>query len=309
MRREINDFLYNKNKVYIEYTHSPELIPTFDPISLIIDPKKGLDCSVAIFGARRTGKTFLLKEWLFFLNSMGVIGKIAVITSTTEQWEKLIPPEYVFDISNEHIDIQESLKKLISMQKKNKELYKKGKLPHNEPLQLTLILDDFSFDRKLSIYGEALSQVFQTGRHDKIAVFALIQNPTGVGNWIRHNADFAVMFKTRGTKGKERLHFEHFDFVDKNVFFQLSEEATMDRNVLISVKTDPYNDNQLFTYRATINVDDIENIGFLGDKRWLQKSSTKRREEYEKRKKVDSIDSRLFTEYFQKYKNIEILLK
>lgn len=309
MNKDFINFLQEKNSPFIKYLTNPDSITYFDPTQLKISEESVLDCSVAIFGMRRTGKTFLLKEWLLILNALGHIGKCAIITSTPYQWEDLITEEYIFDMSKH--DIIEILEDLVQMQKRNKKLFKDGKLPLNEPLQLTLIIDDFSYDRKLSIYSDVLAQIFQTGRHDNIAIFALVQNPTGVGNWIRQNADYAVLFKTRGEKAKDRLHNEHFDFMDKKIFYQLAEVATNDRYVLISCKTDPMSDdiNKLYRYKATINVDKFD-IGKLGNELWLQKRSDDRKKEY--RKKKDSglnISEKDFLHYFNKHKNINILFK
>ncbi len=263
------------------YIHT---LKNFNVDDLVIDKDKGFDSSIVIYGPRRTGKSTLLLDLLTKLQKMKVIGRIAVITSTEmNQFYKVhIPDATTFSVEQAGDTcekIMEFMKYLI-IEDVDDDILR----------QYTIILEDFSWNKDFSIYDKTFAKLFTTARHYNIAVFILLQNPTGAMNWVRNNADFAFILKTPGFQQKERIWADQLDFMVKKDAFKFIDDNTMDYETIVVKRTDPNAsiEDRVLKYKAElIDVDPtpkkMKKRTQFGDKKWRKKMEE---QQYQKPKKT-----------------------
>lgn len=269
----------------------------FNLNDLLINKKGYFDSSISIFGARRTGKSTLLLDILYFLQKKKAIGRIAAITSTemNKFFKQHLPDATIFNTDN----VEATIDNILAFQKEIIENDPNDGMPR----QYTLILDDFSWMRAFSIYNELFARVFTTGRHYNIAVIILVQSPTGAMNWVRSNSDFVFILHTQGGREKERLWIDHLSFLPRQEYASFIDKNTMDYNAIVVNKTDPYKFGMdtVFNFKSkNINIDNIKKRKKLGDLTWRKDIDSKKTKK--KTKITQNIDFQAMDEVFERSK-------
>lgn len=238
--------------------------------------------SAVIFGQRRTGKSFLVRDLL--VNMKEHIGRIGVITSSDQNnfWKKFIPNQMIFPVEK----ASETIKQIMDQQAYMiRQAEKKKKLRPEGVIQFTLILDDFAYDKTFARYSNEFAKVYTVGRHYAMVVIVLTQHPTGVSTYVRGNSDYVFIVKAKGKKNKIQLASDHLEFMPELAATFLMQSATIDHKVLV-INLNPMineDEDRLCTYLAH----DQPKIQ-LGDPEWLKLiGKTKKQNEYGKRTTID----------------------
>ena len=168
-----------------------------------------------IIGKRNCGKTNFLKGLLYYLCCGGKrgIGKIAVLSGSEEenpQYEQEfgIPVEFIRPDAN--VDF---IKRLIQMQaeiigeiKRDPDL--RPELSNNQH-GLLIIIDDLVYDKKFMRNPELLKMMFN-GRHRKVCILIISQDPLGAVCSSRGSFDYIIVFRSPSTRDADHCHRTFF---------------------------------------------------------------------------------------------------
>ncbi len=164
----------------------------------------GTDWTIIVLGKRRSGKS----KWIQSLCGnyfRPFFPRVVVFTKTkcSGEYSKFVPEAHIHEGLDEEI-----LNKYFTMQKKYKELHKKGEFHGN--MRLLIILDDCLSDQIK--YKKTIDEVFFEGRHIDICFIASSQDFKGINPACTSNADLAVVFNFRSERDKEAVRTKFCDF-------------------------------------------------------------------------------------------------
>lgn len=186
------------------------------------------DYTVAFFGKRRTGKTFMLR---YILSMMAHYYPFALCFTNTKIngfWQNYMPSRFIHEGFNSAV-----VRKFLEWQK----LRKFDPNYQNANIQSLIIEDDVISDPKLR-YSKEQNALFSEGRHFKTGVFITSQDAKGINPMLRENADAVFFFYMHGKREKESLYDDYLSFLEKDVFNALWEKYTANNMCLVFI-TDP----------------------------------------------------------------------
>lgn len=176
-------------------------VQEWDPTTL---PDDGF--SVVFFGARRTGKTFLIENVIHTLIGAGrrwsaafLFSETAIVNQNQYNW---ISPLYKYDQLEEEV-----IKKILKVQKdKRKEARKEGK-EDDDVDHVLIIADDVINDPKIR-HSTWINKLYTQGRHYKVDIVILSQSiggQQGLPPVVRMNADMVAVFRPRSQRDRELI--------------------------------------------------------------------------------------------------------
>lgn len=176
---------------------------------------------IVMIAKRRSGKSFLLRDWLYQHRNRYFAG---LVMSGTEEGNHFyerevgIPRAFIYNDFNE-----EALVRLVERQRK---LTRQGKA---QPV--FVVLDDCGFDR--SIFNrKVIRQLMLNGRHWKITLYMCLQYFLDAGPAIRANIDLVVLLKDN--MHRDKLYKTFFQMVPTPALFNsIMDSCTNDYKALI----------------------------------------------------------------------------
>jgi hypothetical protein len=178
------------------------------------------DSVVFFIGKRRSGKTVLVSELLyykrFFKKGIAICGTY----DNVELYRKFIPSIFVY----ETLDI-EKLTKIVNDQKR--------KIRKGCGKKMFIILDDCAYDQKF-LNSPLMCELFQNGRHLKILLIITAQYCLTLKPKLRGNIDFIFICHEKNPKNREKL-FDNFNPIleTQKQFNHMMMKYTQDHNVLV----------------------------------------------------------------------------
>jgi hypothetical protein len=208
----------------------------FDPSSL------RHDCTLVLFGKRRTGKSYALRELLWYKKDVYPYYLIFTGTKINGFWQKYFPERFIHDgfipdVLAKFMDMQAKLVDELMQDPNN--LDENGELDadrcERNPWKC-LVLDDVISEDKAIKYSRLLEQLFTKGRHLKIAVFLASQYAKGVNTVMRGNIDYLITFKQRQVLQMESIAKDFLgDMGVKQAFALLKKYAHGHQAVVMDV--------------------------------------------------------------------------
>jgi hypothetical protein len=176
----------------------------FDP--RIIKP----DSTIAFIGKRRSGKSFALRNILFYLRGI----QTGIVVSETEEanpfFENFVPSSYIFNEYNPDIT-----KQIFKTQKREK---KRAEKFNRKPEDFFYILDDCLYDSTIKS-DESIRKIFFNGRHYNILFVITMQYPLGIPPALRANIDFVFIFKDNNESIRDKLFKAYGGALKTRAFF------------------------------------------------------------------------------------------
>ena len=227
----------------------------FDMKKISFKPNESMGPVVVLIGRRDTGKSFLVKDLLYYHQDI----PIGTVISGTEEgngfYGKLVPKLFIHNEYNSAIieNILKRQKQVLKQIKKEIETYKKSNI---DPRTFT-ILDDCLFDNTWS-RDKLMKLLFMNGRHWKIMLIITMQYPLGIPPILRTNIDYVFILREPYIANRRRI-YENFAgmFPTFESFCQVMDQCTENYECLVinnNCKSNKLND-QVFWYKAEAHND------------------------------------------------------
>lgn len=206
---------------------------------------------VCVFiGKRETGKSFLVKDLLYYHKSVPIGTVISGTEAANTFYGDMVPSLFIHDQYTPEV-VANALKRQKMVIKKinsDKKMYGKTNI---DP-RAFLILDDCLYDQSW-IRDQNIRSLFMNGRHYKILFIITMQYALGVPPSLRTNIDYVFILRENYVSNRKRL-YEHYAgmFPTFEIFCQVMDQCTEDYNCLVinnNAKSNKLED-QVFWYKA-----------------------------------------------------------
>jgi len=222
----------------------------FNMRSITFKPDENKGPVVILVGRRDTGKTFLVKDLLFYHQDI----PIGTVISGTEEgngfYGKLVPKLFIHNEYNTAI-IENILKRQRQVLKQiNKEIQEFNKSSIDP--RTFVILDDCLYDNSWA-RDKMMRLLFMNGRHWKIMLVITMQFALGIPPALRTNVDYVFILRDSYVSNRRRLHENYAGmFPTFEAFCQVMDQCTENYECLVinnNSKSNKLND-QVFYYKA-----------------------------------------------------------
>jgi hypothetical protein len=222
----------------------------FDMKSIQFKPNENKGPVVVLIGKRDTGKSFLVRDLLFYQQAI----PIGTVISGTEEgngfYGSMVPKLFVHNEYNTAI-IENVLKRqrtVLKQVKKEMETYKRTTI---DP-RAFVILDDCLYDNAWT-KDKMMRLLFMNGRHWKIMLIITMQYPLGVPPNLRTNIDYVFILREPYIANRKRIYENYAGmFPTFESFCQVMDQCTENFECLVinnNAKSNKLQD-QIFWYKA-----------------------------------------------------------
>ena len=211
------------------------------------------DAVVVLIGKRRSGKSFLTREILYYLTKKRI--PYGQIFSHTEHcnpfYRKHFPPLFIDDELSE-----EKMAQIIDMQHKRIKRYaKKHNLEKGQCLEnsMLLIFDDMMSDDDIFKKSKSFKKIFVEGRHASLFFLLILQYVLGIPPALRSNVDYAFLFASDGANDLKKLYENYASVIPTfHMFKQIFYACTRDFGCLVINRTTTSDNlcDKIFYYKA-----------------------------------------------------------
>jgi len=239
----------------------------FDMKNISFKPTENKGPVVVLIGKRDTGKSFLVRDLLFYHQDI----PIGTVISGTEEgngfYEKMVPKLFVHNEYNTAI-IENILKRqrtVLKQIKKEMETYKRTTI---DP-RAFVILDDCLYDNAWT-RDKMMRLLFMNGRHWKIMLVITMQYPLGIPPTLRTNIDYVFILRENYIANRKRIYENYAGmFPTFESFCQVMDQCTENFECLVINNNSKSNklQDQVFWYKA-----DNHNDFKLGSKEFWELS-------------------------------------
>jgi len=208
------------------------------------------DKVVVLIGKRETGKSFLVKDLLFYHKDMPVGTVISGTEGANAFYSKIMPSIFIHGEYRPEIitNVLKRQKKVINTI--NKEIEEIGDSTIDP--RAYLILDDCLYDKSW-VNNKDIRSLFMNGRHYKIMFLITMQYALGIPPNLRTNIDFVFLLRENYMSNRKRLYEQYAGmFPSFDVFCQVMDQCTEDFECLVinnNAKSNKLED-QVFWYKA-----------------------------------------------------------
>jgi hypothetical protein len=218
--------------------------------SITFKPSESTGPVIILLGKRGSGKTFLIRDLLFYHQDV----PIGVVIAGTEEangfYGKVVPKLFIHGEYNTAI-IENILKRQRSVLKQVKKELEAFKKTNIDP-RTFVILDDCLYDNSWS-RDKMMRLLFMNGRHWKVLLIIALQFPLGVPPILRTNIDYVFILREPILANKRRI-FENYCgmFPTFESFCQVMDQTTENYECLVIDNTTKSNKlhDQVFWYKA-----------------------------------------------------------
>jgi len=222
----------------------------FDMKSISFKPNESKGPVVVLIGRRDTGKSFLVKDLLYYHQDI----PIGTVISGTEEgngfYGKLVPKLFIHNEYNTAI-IENILKRqrgVLKQIKKEMEQFKRSTI---DP-RTFVILDDCLYDNTWA-RDKMMRLLFMNGRHWKVMLVITMQYPLGIPPTLRTNIDYVFILREPYIANRKRIYENYAGmFPTFEAFCQVMDQCTENYECLVinnNSKSNKLND-QVFYYKA-----------------------------------------------------------
>ena len=214
------------------------------------------DDSVVIFiGRRRTGKSFLLRDVMYYHQDLPIGTVISGSESANTFFANIVPSLFIHDEYSPDIISNVYKRQELVKRKVQKDIGKKGK--SNIDPRAFLILDDLMFDDTW-IRDKNVKRLFFNGRHFNLMFLITMQYPLGIPPNLRTNVDYVFILRENYIKNRKIIYENYAGmFPSFEMFCECMDACTENYECLVihvSAESNKLQD-QVFWYKATAHED------------------------------------------------------
>lgn len=207
------------------------------------------DKVVVLIGKRETGKSFLVRDLLYYHRNIPVGTVLSGTESANPFYESMVPSLFIHDSYDPDI-----VNNILERQKKVTQLSKKS--PDIDP-RAFLILDDCLFDGRW-INDKNIRYLFMNGRHVKVFLVITLQFALGIPPVLRTNIDYVFILRENIVANRKRL-YDHYAgmFPSFETFCTVLDQTTENFECLVINNNAKSNriEDQVFWYKADTHDD------------------------------------------------------
>ena len=208
------------------------------------------DKVVVLIGKRDTGKSFLVKDLLYYHQDIPIGTVVSGTESANSFYSEIVPSLFIHDeFTAELINNVVRRQKLI-VNKTKEDISRKGSTKIDP--RAFIILDDCLYDKSW-IKDVNVRTLFMNGRHYNIMFIITMQYALGIPPNLRTNVDFVFILRENYVSNRKRL-YEHYAgmFPTFEMFCQVMDQCTENYECLVinnNAKSNKLED-QVFWYKA-----------------------------------------------------------
>ena len=227
----------------------------FDMKSITFKPDQNAGPVVVLIGRRDTGKSFLVRDLLFYHQDIPIGTVISGTEAGNGFYSSHVPKLFIHDEYNQVI-IENILKRQRTVLKEVKKQLESYKRTNIDP-RAFVILDDCLFDDKWT-RDKMMRLLFMNGRHWKIMLIITMQYPLGIPPVLRTNIDYVFILREPYIANRRRIYENYAGmFPTFESFCQVMDQCTENYECLVinnNVKSNKLNE-QIFWYKAESHKD------------------------------------------------------
>jgi hypothetical protein len=259
----------------------------FDMKTISFKPNESAGPVIVLVGKRGTGKTYLVKDMLYYHQDI----PIGVVIAGTEEgngfYGKLVPKLFIHNEYNVAIieNILKRQKSVLRQIRKEQEAFKRSTI---DP-RTFVILDDCLYDATWT-KDKLMRLLFMNGRHWKIMLIITMQYPLGIPPNLRTNIDYVFILREPYIANRKRIYENYAGmFPTFESFCQVMDQCTENFECLVINNTAKSNKitDQVFWYKA-----DNHNDFKLGSKEFWELSKDIHSDEEEEKYDPNNIKKR-----------------
>ena len=207
------------------------------------------DSVVVFIGKRRTGKSFLVKDILFYHQDIPIGAVISPTESANKFFGSIIPSLFIHDEYTPAVIDNVVKRQRLVKKKAVKEKIKTGKT-RIDP-RAFLILDDCMFDQSW-VRDKNIRYLFMNGRHVDVFLLITMQHVLGIPPNLRTNVDYVFIMRENIIKNRRKIHENFCGMVTFEAFEEIMNQCTENYECLVVKNNAESNkiEDQLFWYKA-----------------------------------------------------------
>lgn len=212
------------------------------------------DKVVVLIGKRETGKSFLVRDLLYYHQDIPIGSVISGTEAANNFYGSIFPKlfihgEYTASIISNYVKRQ---KMVVNMMNKEKENMRGGDNNSEIDPRGVIILDDCLYDNSWTKDCNVRA-LFMNGRHYKTMFIITMQYALGIPPNLRTNIDYVFILRENYVSNRKRL-YEHYAgmFPSFEIFCQVMDQCTENYECLVinnNAKSNKLED-QVFWYKA-----------------------------------------------------------
>lgn len=212
--------------------------------------------SVVVFvGKRETGKSFLVRDLLYYKQSIPVGTVISGTEGANKFYSKILPEPFIHGSYEEEITerVLARQKRVVKEREEEKDLRGQSDMD----CRALYILDDCMYDSKWT-RSKSIRSMFMNGRHYHLMFLLTMQYSLGIPPNLRTNIDYVFILRESINQNRKRLYeayagmFHTFD-----MFCRVMDQCTEDYHCLVIHNNAKSNrlEDQVFWYKAEAHDD------------------------------------------------------
>jgi len=211
---------------------------------------------IVLIGRRDTGKSFLVKDLLYYHQDIPVGTVISGTEAGNHFYENMVPPRFIHDEYDVSVIQQLMLRQRQVLEQMRDEQKASGRASDFDP-RAFLIMDDCLYDDSWA-RDKLVRMMFMNGRHWKLMVVITMQYPLGIPPNLRTNVDYVFILRETYMSNKRRIYENYAGmFPTFDSFVQVMDQCTENFECLVinnNVKSNKLTD-QVFWYKAEPHAD------------------------------------------------------
>jgi len=210
----------------------------------------GPDKVCVFIGKRETGKSFLVKDLLYYMKDIPIGTVISGTECANKFYGYIVPSLFIHDQYTPEIVANSLKRQKIVIKKMQKEVAQYGST--NIDPNAFVILDDCLYDNSW-IKDSNIRSMFMNGRHYKLLFIITMQYALGIPPNLRTNIDYVFILREPYLTNRKRI-FENYAgmFPTFESFCQVMDQCTENYECLVinnNAKSNKLTD-QIFWYKA-----------------------------------------------------------
>ena len=222
----------------------------FDMRMISFNPNEAKAPVVILIGRRDTGKSFLVRDLLFFQKDVPIGTVISGTEAGNGFYAAHVPKLFIHDEYNTVLieNVLRRQKMVLKQVKKEMEMYKRSTI---DP-RAFVILDDCLYDASWS-KDKLMRLLFMNGRHWKVMLIITMQYPLGIPPNLRTNIDYVFILREPYLTNRKRIWENYASmFPTLESFCSVMDQTTENYECLVinnNSKSNKLHD-QIFWYKA-----------------------------------------------------------